>query len=115
MTEQPNILLIITDHQAYYGHNRPGEFEYVLPRFEQFCTEGVRFDRAYTVCPICTPARSSMMSGLYPSKHGLIWNTEDTGRHDFDSDQLLYSHYLTQSGYRNAYIGKWHCGHTANS
>lgn len=52
------------------------------------------------------------MSGLYPSKHGLIWNTEDKGRHDFDSDQLLYSNYLTQSGYRNAYIGKWHCGHT---
>ncbi|MEM7333524.1 MAG: sulfatase-like hydrolase/transferase [Chloroflexota bacterium] len=110
MESNPNILLIITDHQAYYGHNRPGEFEYVWPRFEQFCNEGVLFERAYTVCPLCTPARSSMMSGLYPSRHGLIWNTEPGIKKDFDAGQKLYSHYLDEVGYRNAYVGKWHCG-----
>ena len=109
--ERPNILLIITDHQAFCHHNRPGEFEYVWPRFEELCAEGVRFDRAYSVCPICTPARSSMMTGLYPSRHGLIRNTDGGGRRDFESGQQLYSHYLAQEGYRNAYIGKWHCGH----
>ena len=112
MPEQPNILLIITDHQAFWGHNRPGEFEYVWPRFEEFCAEGARFDRAYSICPICTPARSSMMTGLYPSRHGLIRNTDGGGKGDFDDEQRLYSHYLAQMGYRNAYIGKWHCGHS---
>ncbi|NQT93748.1 MAG: sulfatase-like hydrolase/transferase [Lentisphaerae bacterium] len=112
MDETPNILLIITDHQAFYGHNRPGEFEYVWPRFEAFCAEGVRFDRAYSICPICTPARSSMMTGLYPSRHGLIRNTDGGGKQDFDSEQQLYSHYLAREGYRNAYVGKWHCGHS---
>jgi arylsulfatase A-like enzyme len=111
MNKQPNILLIITDHQAFYRHHRPGEFEYVWPRFEQFCAEGTVFNRAYSVCPICTPARSSMMTGVYPSRHGLIRNTDGGGRQDFDSGQLLYSHFLAQAGYRNAYVGKWHCGH----
>jgi arylsulfatase A-like enzyme len=114
LKEKPNILVIITDHQAFYGHARPGEFEYVWPNFRRFCSDGVRFDRAYTVCPICSPARASMVTGTYPSRHGLIWNTEvltSENRTDFRQGQQLYSHYLSQAGYRNAYVGKWHCGH----
>lgn len=47
-----------------------------------------------------------MVTGIYPSRHGLIWN----GMPGFDPEQQLYSHYLAQEGYRNAYVGKWHCG-----
>lgn len=112
MSEQPNILLVITDHQAFYRHHRPGEFHYKWPRFEQLCAEGVRFGRAYSVCPLCTPARASMMTGIYPSRHGLIWNTErKDGPHEFCEGQPLYAHHLAGAGYRNAYVGKWHCGH----
>jgi arylsulfatase A-like enzyme len=112
---KPNILLIITDHQAFYGHDRPGQFEYKWPRFEQFAAAGTRFDRAYSVSPICSPARASMMTGQYPSKHGMVWNCErmDNGNQsDFKPGQALYSHYLSKAGYRNGYVGKWHCGHT---
>ena len=66
MPDKPNILLIITDHQAFYAHDRPGEYEYKWPRYERFASQGVRFDRAYSVCPICTPARASMMTGHIP-------------------------------------------------
>lgn len=107
--EKPNILFIITDHQAYFGHNREGEFEYTHPRYEQFASQGVHFSRAYSVSPVCTPARSSIMTGVYPGTHGLMLNTEfDTS--DFRQGQQLYSHYLSRAGYRNGYIGKWHCG-----
>jgi arylsulfatase A-like enzyme len=115
MSDLPNILLIITDHQAFFGHNRPGEFEYKWPRYEQFAAAGTRFDRAYSVCPICTPARASMMTGQYPSKHGMVWNGERADNQnlpDFRDGQALYSHHLSKAGYRNAYVGKWHCGHT---
>ena len=110
---QPNIVFIIADHQAYYGHDREGEYAYKWQNFERFAAEGVRFNRAYSVCPLCSPARSSMMTGLYPSSHGIIMNTEVAeygNQADLDSGQLLYSHFLSQAGYRNGYIGKWHCG-----
>lgn len=107
---KPNILFIITDHQAFYGHDREGEFEYKWPVFENFCSQGVRFSRAYSVCPLCTPARASMLAGVYPSSHGLMWNTDYADMHDFREEQRLYSHYLSEAGYRNAYVGKWHCG-----
>ena len=113
MPEQPNILFILIDHQAFHGHDRAGEFDYRPPHFERFCEEGIRFDRAYCVAPICTPARTSMMTGLYPSHHGLTFNTDGGAdrKRDLDSGQLLYSHHLSMAGYRNAYVGKWHCGH----
>ncbi len=110
---QPNIVFIITDHQAYYGHDRGGEYDYKWQNFERFAGEGIRFERAYSVCPLCSPARSSMMTGLYPSSHGIIMNTEVPlfdNQADLDTGQLLYSHYLSQAGYRNGYVGKWHCG-----
>lgn len=112
MIDKPNILLIITDHQAFHAHNRPGEFTYTWPRFEGFCSVGTRFERAYTVCPLCTPARASMMTGVYPGRHGMVRNTDGGGQKDFRPGQLLYSHHLARAGYRNAYVGKWHCGHT---
>lgn len=112
--QRPNILFIITDHQAYFDHRRPGAFTFDLPVYERFCRQGVSFERAYTVCPLCTPARASMMTGQYPSAHGLLWNTEyirSDNRADFASNTRLYSHWLADAGYRNGYVGKWHCGH----
>ena len=110
---QPNIVFIIADHQAWYGHDREGEYEYKWENFERFAGEGVRFERAYSVCPLCSPARSSMMTGVYPSSHGIIMNTEALAfgnAADLRPGQLFYSHYLSQAGYRNGYVGKWHCG-----
>jgi arylsulfatase A-like enzyme len=115
-TDRPNILLIITDHHAFYGHDRSSgqsTFDLGMPNFERLAAGGTRFDRAYSVSPICTPARSSMMTGVYPSAHGLRWNTDGGNPArliDFRSGQQLYSHSLSQAGYRNAYVGKWHCG-----
>ena len=110
-SNRPNILFIITDHHAYYGHDRPGEFDYKLPNFEKLAAEGLKFDRAYSVQPICTPARASMLTGVYPSKHGMIQNTgHRMSLREFRKDQKLFNSYLEDAGYRNAYVGKWHCG-----
>ncbi|MGH2355594.1 MAG: sulfatase-like hydrolase/transferase, partial [Chloroflexota bacterium] len=113
---RPNLLLIITDHHAYYDHDRregPAAFALRLPNFERLAAGGTRFDRAYSICPLCTPARASMMTGRYPSAHGLRWNTDGGNPArlvDFRPGERLYSEYLAEAGYRNAYVGKWHCG-----
>jgi arylsulfatase A-like enzyme len=55
-----------------------------------------------------------MLTGVYPSVHGLRWNTEariGENLSDFRPGQQLYSHHLSRAGYRNIYVGKWHCGH----
>jgi hypothetical protein len=48
MTDRkPNVLFMLNDHQAYYRHGWDGGLKPARPHF----------DRAYTVCPLCTPAR----------------------------------------------------------
>ncbi|MHC4916952.1 MAG: sulfatase-like hydrolase/transferase [Planctomycetota bacterium] len=111
--ERPNILLIITDHHAWFDHFGPGRMEISFPNWEKFCAEGVRFEQAFAVCPLCSPARASMMTGLYPSAHRMIRNTDSSGMgnvQDLAPGTRLYGHWLREAGYRNAYVGKWHCG-----
>ncbi len=112
---KPNILFLISDHHAYCGHFDFANLKFGMPYTESLARDGIFFRNAYSVCPLCTPARSSMMSGVYPSRHGLLWNTEcgrPGNQTDFAADQRLYSDYLAEAGYRNGYVGKWHCGAT---
>jgi arylsulfatase A-like enzyme len=113
MSTKPNILLIIIDHVAFAGHYGNTRYPYQWPRLEQFAKQGTWFDRAYCTTPICTPARASLMTGMRPSSHGLRWNSEYDilqSLKDFRSGQKLYSHHLSEQGYRNVFVGKWHCG-----
>ena len=43
----------------------------LTPHLEELAADGVRFERAYTTAPLTLPSHASMMSGLYPLRHGL--------------------------------------------
>ena len=107
----PNILWLVTDHQAYANHRLRDENQIVRPAFDWVARKGITFTKAYSVCPICTPARASMLTGVYPHHHEMTANAGRFGaRIEFDPDQKLISHYLRAVGYRCGYFGKWHCG-----
>ena len=100
MKKQPNIIYLLNDHQAYYGHTIPKR-----PCFEAFAKEGVEFENTYTACPLCGPARRTMLTGLYPHHHQELINDQD---HPYDRE--TYLDILAANGYRNYYFGKWHAG-----
>lgn len=99
-----NIIYILNDHQVNYGHGNQG-VRIKRPVFDRFAQEGIRFERAYSVCPLCGPARRSMLTGLYPHNHGELINDED---HSYDTE--VYLDTLAEQGYENYYFGKWHAG-----
>jgi len=107
---QPNILWLVGDHWAFKHHIDLYD-QLKLETYEELGLEGVVFDQAYSVCPLCQPARSSMLTGTYPHRHGILLNDEESGgRFRFAPDQKMVTHYLQGAGYRNVYFGKWHCG-----
>ena len=108
---QPNIVWLLTDHHVFAHHmSLPGPGP-VLATHDRIAVEGVRFTQAQSICPLCTPARASMLTGVYPHRHGMVMNNGDCGsRLDFEPEQRLFSHYLRQAGYRVGYFGKWHAG-----
>lgn len=108
----PNILLILTDQHRLSAVGAYGPTPCRTPNIDRLAAEGVRFENVYTACPVCTPARASIMTGEAPHNHGLRENTEDLGcpiNQLPDHPQLL-SRRLGQAGYRCGYVGKWHLG-----
>lgn len=100
--DKPNILLITSDQQHW---NTIGAFnsEIQTPNLDRLVREGTTFGRAYCPSPVCTPSRSSIITGKYPSQHG-AWTLgtkllED--RHTVGED-------FQNNGYDTALIGKAH-------
>ena len=105
MNSRPNIVYILNDHQPFYRHGWDGGPKIQRPHFDRLAQEGISFSRSYTACPLCGPARRTMLTGLFPHNHGEIKN--DTN-HAFDRE--VYLDLLSDAGYRNYYYGKWHAG-----
>lgn len=106
--DRPNILFLLNDHQAYYRHGWDGGVAPHRPNFDRLAREGANFERAYAVCPLCTPTRRSMLTGLYPHNHGFV--TLEEAENLPTRDQGILYELLARRGYRNYYFGKWHAG-----
>lgn len=91
------MVLIMTDSQRYDMIGRD------TPCLELLATEGVRFESAYCVQPLCTPARSALFTGLYPHENGCWANGLPLGATVKTVPQRLSSF-----GIHCAHIGKWH-------
>ncbi len=102
-TQQPNILMIITDQQRTDSLSCYGATFTNTPHLDRFASEGVCFERAYCANPVCTPARASLFSGRHVSRHG-AWNVGVS----VPEDEPMLSHRLAEVGYRTHYIGKAH-------
>lgn len=104
--ERPDILLLLTDTQprrlvGCYGQQ--SESLVRTPHIDALAAAGTRFAHAYTACPLCTPARAALFTGMLPSKTGAYTNSQPLG----DTIKTLGQR-LRDVGYRTALIGKWH-------
>ncbi len=104
---RPNILLILTDDQGYGDLGYHGNTKINTPNLDRFAKESLEFTRFY-VCPVCSPTRSSLMTGRYNYRTGVV----DTfmGRSMMYSDEVTIAEIFSASGYRNGIFGKWHLG-----
>ncbi len=70
-----NIVLITTDTQRKDMISAYGNPAINTPNIDRLAAEGIRFDRAYTTCPLCTPARGAIFSGRHPQLNGAYSNS----------------------------------------
>ncbi len=108
--DKPNILYIMTDQQCRNMLSSYPGSQCKTPNLDKLIADATRFDNAYTICPLCTPARASMLSGVYPHAHGLMSNYSVWPREDFPEGTKLINSFLEPAGYDCIYVGKWHCG-----
>jgi arylsulfatase len=70
VAEQPNVLLITTDHWPAHLLGIAGHPVIQTPTLDELSRCGVRFTNAYTECPVCIPARRTLQTGVSPRTHG---------------------------------------------
>jgi len=109
MPERPNVLFLMNDHTNAEAV-APGS-PCIKPNLDLLAREGIRFERCHTTNAICSPARASLMTSLYPSTHGM-WDCTHTQRPEWvDVPASRFTYFSTQlanAGYTNGYFGKWH-------
>jgi len=101
-----NVLLFLTDQQRKDSIAAYGNPFVQTPNLDRLAGEGVRFDRAYCQNPFCSPARASILTGLYPRTHGVWHNSirfDEVGAPTLGD--ILQTH-----GYRTGSVGKIHLG-----
>jgi arylsulfatase len=101
---KPNILWICTDQQRWDTLSFLGHTGARTPNVDRLAAEGVAFDRTYCQSPICTPSRTSFLSGKYPIANRVQRN----GNESFPDDIVLVPRLFRDAGYRTGLIGKLH-------
>ena len=102
-SKRPNVLLILTDQQRADHTGFGGNEILRTPNLDALAARGTVFDRCYVANPICSPNRSTILTGRVPTAHGCIFN-----------DRALpwtantFARVLRGAGYRTALIGKSH-------
>jgi arylsulfatase A-like enzyme len=100
---QPNVLFLMDDQHRGDCLHTDGNQAIHTPNLDRIGSEGVRFRRAYTSMPTCTPARSGLLTGLSPWNHGMLHMVAMAERYPFTKPQAL-----RDAGYYTMGIGKMH-------
>lgn len=106
--KNPNILIFLADDLGWgdlacYGHPR-----IKTPHLDKFATEGVRFTQAYSSCGVCSPSRSSILTGRTPYRNG-VWRWLPVGNQShLRASEITIPEVLKPLGFQTMHSGKWH-------
>lgn len=103
----PNILFIMTDQQRFDTIAALGATQARTPNLDRLVRRGVACTNAYSSCPVCVPARYSLMSGCEPSKTSWMSNWAP-GDHVRDRCGPYLAETLAARGYHTWGLGKFH-------
>lgn len=101
---RPNFLFVTADQWPGHLLGAAGRRDIDTPTLDQIARNGVRFARTHAECPICIPARRSMMTGTDPRTHG-----DRVFQPDLPRAALPYmAEVFRNAGWQTGAVGKLH-------
>ncbi len=102
---KPNLILFLPDQQRADTLACYGGVKVHAPNLNKLASESVVFERAYVTHPVCTPSRSSLMTGTWPHVNGCTRNSVP-----LDRRFRVFPELMEDRDYQTSYMGKWHLG-----
>ena len=107
--EKPNIIFILADDLGFYDVGWRGS-EIKTPNLDALCQRGAKLENHY-VQPVCSPTRSSLMTGRYPIRYGMqVGVIRPWADYGMSLEERTLPQALREVGYTTAICGKWHLG-----
>ena len=103
----PNVLVVIVDDQGFGDLGCHGNPVLKTPHLDAFAKQAAWL-KNFSVSPVCSPTRSSLLTGLYNYRTGIV--DTSTGRSMMRPDVATLPAMLSSAGYRTGIFGKWHLG-----
>jgi arylsulfatase A-like enzyme len=98
-----SIILITTDQQRFDSLGGHGDPTCSTPALDGLARAGISYERAHVQNVLCTPSRSTIITGQHPGTHG-VW----TNGVQLPVDAPSVAAVLGAAGYRTAQLGKLH-------
>ncbi len=107
---RPNIIFVLVDDLRWDEFGAAGHPWLETPHIDRLAREGAMFTEAVHAIPLCSPNRATLLTGQYPSRHGVTGNE---ARSELSHRLRTFPQALHAAGYHTGYIGKWHMGNDA--
>ena len=131
--EQPNIVVFLVDDLGwqdtsvqFHSELTPFNKRYNTPNWQRLAEQGTKYTNAYAAGPVCTPSRTSLLTGQSPARthitYWTLYKDKDTSKKhptlsppkwDLDALQpgeLTLPSLLQDAGYHTIHVGKAHLG-----
>ena len=123
---KPNVVVFLVDDLGQRDIGCYGSTFYETPHVDRLAKEGAKFTSGYAACPVCSPTRASLMTGMWPQRTGITdyigaplkpegWKRNTkllpapyTDRLSLETPTLAKA--MKSAGYATFFAGKWHLG-----
>lgn len=113
--EKPNFVVFLADDLGWGDLACYGNDVIKTPHLDKFATEGVRFTQCYSACGVCSPSRSSILTGRTPYRNGVFRWIPEGHRVHLRTSEITTAEVLKEQGYQTCHVGKWHLNGFFNS
>jgi len=115
-TKKPNFIIIFCDDLGYGDIGCFGSEKHRTPNIDKMAEQGLKLTSFYVTSGVCTPSRSSLMTGCYPRRTNMHQDAAGlcvlfpVAEKGLNPNEITIAEILKTQNYKTACIGKWHLG-----